>query len=212
MERPIVFSTEMVRAILEGRKSQTRRVIKPQAHHYNADLLQPYILYPCYSDNDFGDIDKPIVCPYQPGDILWVRETWGIPIAPIAMAGRAIYKADYQDGNAPLADGEKWRSPIHMPREVARLFLRVKNVRVERVQDITEKDAKAEGVEFWDVELYCKSDRCFYAASELNPVDRFHALWDWLNAKRGYGWHTNPWVWVIEFEKIAHFKEDVQFI
>lgn len=205
MEKPIIFSTEMVRAILDGRKTQTRRVIKPQAPRYNTDLLQPHILYPCYSDNDFGDIDKPIKCPYLPGDILWVRETWQ-------------YKKYGEYGDSPndfmyKADANEtwvhpWRSPYHMPREAARIFLKVKNVRFERLQEITEGDALAEGVHPWGLQTERNTSKwCRYTkiTDPGSPVGtnrgEFAAYWDTLNAKRGYGWETNPWVWVIEFEK-----------
>lgn len=209
MERPILFSTEMVKAILAGWKTQTRRVIKPQPPEDVTEIVGPTVYEPAKVDR-YGELvpGEPVYgvydkwgewgakCPYgQPGDILWVREAW----CEAGVFGYA-YRAT-EDLPAGVRTG--WRPAIHMPREAARLFLRVKNVRVERVQDITEEDAKAEGVEFWDAELYRKSDGCFYSASELSPVDRFHALWDRLNAKRGYGWQANPWVWVIEFEVMA---------
>jgi len=176
--KPIIFSTEMVRAMLDGRKTQTRRVIKPQPE----------------SMKD-GKLPK---CPYQPGDILWVRETWyyeehmheltaGDPDLPSGRyKHRYICKAsdpDYPVGN------KGWRPSIHMPREAARIFLRVIDVRVERLQEITEEDARAEG---------CDAN---IPDGVPSSIVWFYEIWNRLNARRGYGWDTNPWVWVIEFER-----------
>ncbi|GHU92981.1 hypothetical protein FACS1894208_01390 [Clostridia bacterium] len=169
--KPILFSTDMVRAILEGRKTQTRRVIKPQYAEDNHGNKTPLDIFIPQVSN-ISDC-----APHQPGDILWVRETWT----------DAIYKGeDYEyraDGTA-LPPERRWKPSIHMPREAARLFLRVKNVRAERAQDITTMDCFAEGV---------------------NPEigNEYEILWDELYAKGGCGWDTNPWVWVYEFEKIS---------
>ena len=183
-EKPIIFSTEMVRAIQNGRKSQTRRVIKPQppAEEYGA----------------WG-----IKCPYKPGDVLWAKEAWGI-----STEGKVIYKADYMDEEALLADGEKWRSPRFMPKKHARIFLLVTNIKPERLQDITEESAIREGVHPWGLETQQRIEKwCRY--TQITDPGRmrgtfrgeFAAFWDSLNAKRGYGWKENPWVWVIEFRK-----------
>lgn len=188
--KPIIFSTEMVRAILDGRKTQTRRVIKPQPDNVTegktpmgADYMAWYngaVANPLLNVGGCSDLWPP----YRPGQILWVRETWGIPIR---MAGEIIYRADYADKKAPLADGEKWRPSIHMPREAARIFLRVIDVRVERLQEITEEDARAEG--------------CDANIPDGVSIIWFYEIWNRLNARRGYGWDVNPWVWVIEFER-----------
>jgi hypothetical protein len=166
-ERPILFSGEMVRAILEGRKTQTRRVIKPQLR----------INYKC---------------PYgQPGDRLWVRETWQCfkpnteeIINPNTVNIRALaYRATNEWRG-------KWRPSIHMPRWASRITLEITAVRVERLQDIGEVDAMREG-----------DPTC-----ENTHIDWFRALWDSINAKRGYSWESNPWVWVVEFQRIREGK------
>lgn len=195
-ERPILFSTAMVQAILEGRKTQTRRVIKPQPEG------QP--MY-CYAGSDRRDHNKWLhggkryTPPCHGDDILWVRETWratGVISEPYA------YKADEEilyligEEGQTLSLMYKWRPSIHMPREACRLRLRVKNVRVERLQDITEEDAKAEGCHERLLNDGWKN------TGKLTARDDFIMLWEYLNAKRGYGWDTNPWVWVIEFERV----------
>lgn len=228
MEKPILFSTEMVRAIFKGRKTQTRRVIK----HSHA-----YIVYPqkCTSEEIRDIKNEPAQfapeemtaaidwltkhCPYgQPGDILWVRETWNTSenIRP-PINNPFIYRADFNEYGVTKWD-TKWKSSIHMPREAARLFLLVKNIRVERLQDITEKDAEAEGISAINGFLLDHSNEwCKYTVmaaatqgrerpSMADNIGGFAYIWDRINAKRGYGWRVNPWVWVIEFE-IAHSKE-----
>ena len=193
--KPIIFSTPMVRAILEGRKTQTRRVIKIDDAPENWKIsiagtsivrTEPY------------DVKLPR---YAAGDILWVRETWA---KRIHSDNRYYYKADNNLGAIFNREDDKWRSPIFMPREAARIFLQVTNVRVERLQDITEEDAIAEGLNIGTVdnEKYAKNNAYRLLADNL-PVAMFADLWDSLNAKRGYGWEKNPWVWVIEFEKIS---------
>ena len=184
--KPILFSTEQVQAILEGRKTMTRRVIKniPEGIHSNGMFL---------------DGATEIKCPYQPGDILWVRETWyyeehmheltaGDPDLPSGRyKHRYIYKASDPDYPVDVGVGDKgWRPSIFMPKEAARIFLEVTNVRVERLQEITEEDARAEGV--FPAEAHPHQHR-----------DAFADLWDSINLKRGFGWETNPWVWVISF-------------
>jgi hypothetical protein len=196
VERPILFSTAMVQAILEGRKTQTRRIVKPQTKS----------IFPDKKDRmpkAFWTGMEWVKPPYQPGDILWVRETWGHIAFENHKAGGYdewfIYKASR---NCELPDDFKWRPSIFMPREAARIFLRVTNVRVERLQDITKEDAIAEGLNIGTVdnEKYAKNNAYRLLANNL-PVAMFADLWDSLNAKRGYGWEKNPWVWVIEFEK-----------
>lgn len=198
--KPILFSTPMVRAILDGRKKCTRRVVKPQPPQFvdyfekRGDGFKAYMVpgEPC---------NYPLVKPkYQPGDILWVRETFcEVPYehnhVPIKGGHITIPKYAYK------ADSERdytgiWKPSIHMPREAARLFLWVKNVRVERLQDVTDEDAKAEG--------FCKGMQfCGENSSAAHTARQaFMWYWDILNAKRGYGWGANPWVWVVEFERI----------
>lgn len=134
MERPILFSTAMVKAILEGRKTQTRRVIKPSTIEKGTNWL-------------WNPNENIALCSYQPGDILWVKEkTFGTPggIDNQDLCYATHCPCGYSDEEHAKAKG--WRPSIHMPREAARIFLKVTNVKVERLQDITEEDAKAEGV------------------------------------------------------------------
>lgn len=217
-ERPIIFSGPMVTAILRGEKSQTRRIVKPQqAHEPGAVWVRSGDMHAqCRDELARGVMDavaEPIRCPYgQPGDCLWVRETWnalgnedGRPINEAgdlcAFRDAALrYRADavpVSYGLERLPDGGDydgpWRSPIHMPRWASRLTLEIVSVRVERLQDISEGDAIAEG---WEGGA---------AGNPGNggPFDWFRGTWDSINAKRGHGWDANPWVWVIEFTRVT---------
>lgn len=186
--KPILFNTEMVRAILDGRKSCTRRVIK---HNVDAILNSPYHMeHP--EVEDAWLIKKLCRPPYEPGDILYVRETWGEGYAE----GTYIYKAD--DKLAELQTFKKtskilYHPSIHMPKEAARIWLKVTDVRVERLQDMTDDDAEAEG--------------CFdYTSTALGFFD----VWDSTIKKSDrdrYGWTANPWVWVIQFERCGKPEE-----
>lgn len=187
--KPILFSTPMVQAILDGRKTMTRRVIKPQPmimangkplNGYNDSMIKAA-----------GEFPTP---KYQPGDILWVRETWcnisdWTCVDPsVGLPDGFIYKADW---HARL-EHPRWRPSIHMPKEAARIFLRVTDVRVERVQDIPEADAEREGIR-----VECGP---LTSCPSCN-LNEFKKLWDALNAKRDFGWDTNCWVWAITFER-----------
>ncbi len=211
-ERPILFSQPMVRAILAGQKTQTRRVVKPtQSTPKVAPLhMEPYLVE--LSDGSFEqerdedglpmwigthpdyptEYGKWFSCPYgQPGDKLWVRETW-INNFDVELK----YKADYAPGSYEY-DAKGWKSPYHLHRKNARLFLELTNVRVERLQDISEADAQAEGVAAFRA-AYC-SQR---PEDELTAIGYYELLWDQLNKARGYGWDVNPWVWVLTFEQV----------
>jgi hypothetical protein len=192
-EKPVLFNGEMVRAILDGRKTQTRRVIKPQPENR-------YIGGATWKDMD--KLFEQLIerdCPYgEPGDNLWVRETWATPgnyddIKPSLLPNSGITKSDIAY-RATEEYGEtyyKWRPSIFMCRWMSRINLQVKDVRVERVQDISEADVLAEGcaLQSWG------SDKPWPRTAG------FAELWDSINEKRGgYGWATNPWVWVVEFE------------
>ncbi|HBD40595.1 MAG TPA: hypothetical protein DC035_02795 [Lachnospiraceae bacterium] len=184
--KPILFNTEMVRAILNGRKSCTRRINKdandyvvPDMDFYNGDRRT-------YAVHNFADKEQmeqlstaERTCPICPRDILYVRETW--KKAPNGY----YYYEDWQRDD--IADVTKWKPSIHMPKEAARIWLKVTNVRVERLQDMTDDDAEAEG--------------CFdYTSTALGFPD----VWDSTIKKSDldrYGWDANPWVWVIEFER-----------
>lgn len=174
----ILFNTEMVRAILNGRKTCTRRIVKPQiTAHYGAQCIKP---------------------PYQPEDILYVRETF------IQAAAHTFwYKAD---DNSWMPEGLHWKPSIHMPKEAARIWLKVTNVRVERLQDITPKDAENEGVGnlFYEDIGYGEKNYGTEVDPEYGIVkEQFAWLWESTIKKSDidrYGWDANPWVWVIEFE------------
>jgi len=198
-----------VRAILDGRKTQTRRVIKPQPSYENEFWRwipkQPY-------DINMDHLNASLInhlCPYgQPGDRLWVRETWGAvfpAMEPVPLEACTIeYRADLPPGctdypgNWPAEeargdpDAPKWRSPIYMPHSFSRITLEITDVRVERLQDISEEDAIAEGCTPWVKD----GSMIDTAASD------FAQLWNSINGKK-YPWESNPWVWVIEFERVT---------
>lgn len=253
-ERPILMSAPMVRAIIAGRKTQTRRLVKPQPSesflpyvgHYQRTLVDrkegeqfpdPVVRFGAFDEKE----DYP--CPYgKPCDRLWVRETWadvhplqvaegryskegraGIP-GPPSVEYRTIYAADgdyppiwYSDGHPfrtltcpgdferelyPKGTGWGWWPSIHMPRWASRITLEVVSVRVERLQEISEADAIAEGVDAF-------ADGCGFTiplpngklgAWQRNPVDAYRNLWESINGSGS--WAANPWVWVIEFKPI----------
>lgn len=193
-EKPILFSGPMVLAILEGRKSQTRRVIKPQPKHRLIDASSNNA-GDWYDTNGIGP-GEPILCPYgERGQWLWVRETWG------PCEGGLIYAADEgANWKRVKPDDGKWHPSIFMPRLACRLTLEIAVVRVERLQDISEEDAKAEGLRLLPGGGY-GTDEPFTA--ENSARDAFRELWDRLNKRRGFGWSVNPWIWVIEFKRVC---------
>lgn len=185
-ERPIIFSAPMVRAIIEGRKTQTRRVVK-NSGKYGVSVLKG-AKGPCgvlWDD-----------CPYgAPGDRLWVRETWAPnDVLPLSdrPAGDFIYRADLNHLGQSKYSG-RWRSSIHMPRHASRITLEIIGVRVERLQEISDDDCIAEGLE----PCNC-AEGCNICA--LSWQEEYCLLW-----KSIYGpgsWDANPWVWVIQFRRI----------
>lgn len=194
---PILFNTEMVRAILDGRKKVTRRICKdgndyvvPDMGYYDADkrtyAVHNYCDKRCTYEYQISTAEK--TCPICPGDILYVRETWNW----YNECGNKsyIYCADYREEHR----SGYWKPSIHMPKEAARIFLKVKDVRVERLQDITGKQAEDEGIdEGWA--LY---------DGYADAREKFAELWNSTIKKSDiekYGWNANPWVWVIEFER-----------
>ena len=194
-ERPILFSGPMVRAILEGRKTQTRRVVKgltPGHAHTGRSLTglgYPASMGKWWAEFLHSEPGSPIyvACPYgQPGDRLWVRETWALH--PDDGEAGVLWRATDPGWDAE-GTGLKWRPSIFMPRWASRIELEVTGVRVERVQGISEADAQAEGV------AAVQGD----PEDHVDPVDRFAQVWDGINGKRGHGWDVNPWVWVVEF-------------
>lgn len=193
--KPILFNTEMVRAILGGRKTCTRRVIKPQweecptCKYVHNEYIYDKLAENVYCARCGYPLEPERRSPYQPGDILYVRETW------MDYAGLTMYKADcdiYRLDSLNFA-GFGWKPSIHMPKEAARIWLKVTNVRVERLHDITEDGAEAEG--------------CFdYTSTALGFPD----VWDSTIKKSDldrYGWEANPYVFVIEFVKIDKPEE-----
>lgn len=186
--KPILFNTEMVRAILDGRKSCTRRLVKlPSYIKQQEDGL--YTLYAegtCYENQYLEEITNYIKPPYQPGDILYVRETW--KKAPNGY----YYYEDWQRND--IADITKWKPSIHMPKKAARIWLKVTDVRVERLHDITSEQVGREGVEV-EYPHVLNGEEKRYA---------FSTLWNSTIKKSDldrYGWDANPYVWVIEFEQ-----------
>lgn len=220
--KPILFNTEMVKAILDGRKTTTRRIVKRKG--YNDKIHDPINDFAQnFSDNlwEFGQRwDNRISpqhavgvrSPFQPGDILYVRETFcPYDVDHIINGVKYAYKADSTPESEEVrkAYGYKWKSSRFMPREAARIFLRVTDVRAERLQGITEDGAKAEGIEYtkdgplhWHFDDYISKtpvSRNFETYTEA-----FSALWGSTIKKPDlplYGWDANPWVWVIEFER-----------
>jgi len=224
--KPILFNTEMVRAILDNRKTVTRRVVKPQekifknlSFGYTAFTPNGHIsVRGEWTDKDgnkrYGE--NFIKLPYRPGDILYVRETF-----LQTPDGQYWYKADNicngcteegfckPDGVKPQGTCKicgyyagycniKWKPSIHMPREAARIFLRVTDVRVERLWDITDDGVEKEGVPILD--------RCEKEARCLQAFSKFQKVWDATLKPKDralYDWGADPWVWVIEFEKIS---------
>jgi len=203
----------MVQAILDGRKTQTRRVIKlPKGA---TDLYVAWGVFPCYPSKSKimpeKISDEPLKEPYKPGDVLYVKEAWAThkdfaDVFEELLTNGYYYKVDAMDMDW-VDDCEivRWRSPIFMPKEAARIFLRVTNVRIERLQDISEDDARAEGMESEEYLEYYEWAVSVAPPGSILPTiqSAFAGLWDKLNARRGYGWDTNPWVWVIEFERIS---------
>ena len=199
--KPILFNTEMVRAILDGRKTVTRRLIK---HNVDAVLNSPYHMeHPEIEDKQI--IIKLCRPPYQPGDILYVRETWKYYEKAAGygeefhIEQRLAYKAD-ENRNDVQKYSEwyegTWHPSIHMPKEAARIWLRVKNVRVERLQEISAESALAEG-----------ADKYIHTNGGLDEnmtITSFIGIWNSTIKKSdldSYGWDASPWVWVIEFEQ-----------
>lgn len=184
---PILFNTEMVRAILDGRKGATRRIVKgfiPDDAVWGYTAFTHKVYISCRGTFADGDVEKFFKLPCEPGDILYVRETW--KKAPNGY----YYYEDWQRND--IADITKWKPSIHMPKEAARIWLKVMNVRVERLQEITEVQAQAEG---------CNSGLLTGACTARG---QFEDLWNSTVKKSDidrYGWDANPYVWVISFER-----------
>ena len=196
--KPILFNTEMVRAILDGRKTCTRRLVRflpgenPQWTGYIRDGLMLY-----------NGRNEPCIIkvPYQPGDTLYVRETWcGLPVNEAGhMRGHTIYYYKADGELRPKGWRGTWHPSIHMPKEAARIWLKVTDVRVERLQEITSEQISREGVEV-EYPHVLNGEEKRYA---------FSTLWNSTIKKSDldrYGWNASPWVWVIEFERCVKPK------
>jgi hypothetical protein len=218
-ERPIIFSTEMVQAIIKGEKTQTRRKCKHQHWSYSeeSDVNQNKIVQKA---------DRNVSCPYgQPGDLLWVRETWAIFPPADGTIGRKIktvFKADTMD----LPHPARWRPSIHMPKSAARIWLRVKDVRVERVWDISDEEILAEGVRIRvsnknsPILILGQNNKAidFLPSIDISKGDNWNQhellfahwaeLWCTVNGRQS--WEGNPWVWVVEFE-VASINGNPEF-
>ncbi|MBS6682257.1 MAG: hypothetical protein KH290_12750 [Roseburia sp.] len=197
--KPILFNTEMVRAILDGRKSCTRRLVKTR----RKDACGFYVTKKAdgtfsgiyeYDENE-SMFDNPLMPPYQPGDILYVRETWHKYIKRVG-EGKSCHLVEFYGYKASIANSEDadepWKPSIHMPKEAARIWIKVTNVRVERLQEMWASDVPKEGIYF---NKPTTADKMLMA---------FAKLWNSTIKKSdldSYGWNANPWVWVIEFER-----------
>lgn len=219
-ERPILFSGPMVRELLAGRKTQTRRPVKwePLSPGLNLGFTglevghtsgeRPWVLYSAGAGGLWEERTKPLRCPYgSPGDRLWVRETWFEEFDPVtckpydppracyaAMHEGEVRKMDGDGGTVFRKDGwaaSPWRPGIHMPRWASRLLLEVEAVRVERLDAITEDDARAEGMEF-----------LLEGTRDATPRDTFLRRWDGMYAGGDFARARNPWVWVVTFRRL----------
>lgn len=218
--KPILFNTAMVRAILDGEKTCTRRIIK-LPKHIEKQSNGLYILCAegsTYSDKEFKDVIDYINQPYKVGDILYVRETWFKgdllnDAEEIEKQGIVLYRADGIKNNNWDYDSIRWRPSIHMPKELARIFLKVTSVRAERLKDIDEEQAKKEGArkQSWYQPFGTKiEDEQKYVGSlvnhKINYKTGFADIWDSTVKEEKYSWEGNPWVWVIGFKRIESVK------
>lgn len=226
-ERPILFNAPMVRAILEGRKTQARRVCKQAEAADLSHVVGPFDC-PEFGPGHFGDEEGNLQfrCPYgQPGDRLWVRETWQGPL--VEQERFDAFKRDRRQFETPefcqyAADGGPrpefvdmddnmrycWRPSIHMPRWASRILLEIVSVRVERLNDISEADAVAEGVERWKVGpdnwwvdySFTEEEAEAGVPPALSATESYRTLWESINGPGS--WDDNPYVWAIEFRRI----------
>ena len=216
-ERPILFSTEMVRAILDGRGTQTRRTrglsfiehipfgTGLYKEPYQKEDGQWYYQVQTKVDDSQENLLK---CPYgQIGDVLWVRETW-LSDPRGSVDGKSdcfYYKADLPD---PSTWNGYWKPSIFMPKAACRIRLQITNIRVERVQNITEADAIAEGIEFWYSDLFQETrykDYMCPISDWRTPISSYRSLWEKINGKGS--WESSPWVWCISFKRCNENKD-----
>lgn len=194
--KPILFNAEMVRAILDGRQDATRRIVKgfiPDDAVWGYTAFTPKGYISCRGTFADGYGEKFFKLPCEPGDILYVRETWGYPIA-LNSDKQYVFRADEVAESGFKNDSHIWHPSIHMPKEAARIWLKVTDVRVERLRDITPEQIDREGVEV-EYPHVLNGEEKRYA---------FSTLWNSTIKKSDidrYGWDANPYVWVISFER-----------
>jgi len=261
-EKPILFKTEMVQAILDGRKTMTRRVIKPQPTCCGPNLkfshdpiLSDFFLsaehnrlqcrrcghFPEYS-REGVDIAHYWIPKYKPGDILWVMETWLMQsmknsdktakvlfkAVPNEILSNAHFTPKRYEKFLKYAGKIGWQSPYFLPHEAARIYLKITNIRVERIQDVSDDDCRSEGIkgytkdnklykyaasDDWWIDYSIKHKKSFkgtwWQVMPKTPKDAFMYLWNSTIKKQDieiYGWEANPWVWVIEFERMINYE------
>ncbi|CAN7423150.1 hypothetical protein LJR029_007046 [Caballeronia sp. LjRoot29] len=220
-EIPILFSAAMVRALLDGSKTQTRRVVSAQPEVSDkGNLMGEWFRRPLDGLLCPRLQNITIYSPYgQPGDRLYVRERWAVGARADVFAPRELdpgtwlqdngglwFEADRAEPAHAFSPRGTWRQGMFMPKWASRIWLENIGVRVERLQDISEADAIAEGIESFKTDDPDFQDmwRDYYedGSASGNPIGSYMSLWNTLNAKRGYGWDLNPWVWVVEFKRI----------
>ena len=209
--KPSLFNTEMVRAILDGRKDATRRIVKgfiPDDAVWGYTAFTPKGYISCRGTFADGYGEKFFKLPCEPGDILYVRETWHKYTKRIGK-GESCRLAEFYGYKASVANSEDaeepWRPSTQMPKEAARIWLKVMNVRVERLQEITDEQAKREGIQYDE----CPTGFTWKQETDMHncyttPIGAMQALWNSTIKKSDldrYGWDASPWVWVIEFER-----------
>ncbi|HCM9475843.1 TPA: ASCH domain-containing protein [Enterobacter roggenkampii] len=219
-ERGMIFNGEMVRAILDGRKTQTRRVMKPQpepcppprgGHWWPSNVFKTMLHVEDEMQNGKGGWGGLVgdACPFGAvGDRIWVRETWAE--AGAGAPDLKLYRANYPEHvpthyeNLPPADEIRWTPSIHMPRAACRILLEVTDVRVERLNSISQEDAQAEGMELtgWRP-TYTDPDS---GGEVWTPYDNFAQLWESIYGEES--WQANPWVWVIEFKVVPNVQDN----
>lgn len=208
-ERGMIFNGEMVRAILDGRKTQTRRPVK--LPHIDRDAMCELSGNELAGELSAGNYRN---SPYgNPGDRIWVRETWAE--AGAGAPDLKLYRANYPAHvpphyeNVPPADGIRWTPSIHMPRWAIRILLEITSMRVERLNDISETGAEAEGI---DMEALADSQDCYDCIADHNMTGRptakgaFKYLWESIYGEEN--WQANPWVWVIEFKVVPNVQDN----
>ncbi|WP_374005548.1 hypothetical protein [Delftia lacustris] len=211
-ERPILFSGPMVRALLAGTKTQTRRIVKPQPDSTHSGYpywnIGGYRASWCRSAADGGPLEpsNPLLCPYgQPGDRLWVRETFGHfeRNENFKPGCDVFYRAD-----GDCLELEPWRPSIHIPRWASRILLEITSVRIERLQDISHEDARAEGLECMAGDPECGYRNYLDKTSQdwtLSPRESFQSLWESINGPAS--WSANPWVWPLDLRRLLNQQQ-----